>query len=234
MKNLLEHNLASLEKHDNDLAGQIRSAPDLNGASVKPAKNGHLTLIINGISMHSRVDPVGEAERLASSAPVNLALSHGLRLAVFGLGMGYHVKALAGKLDEIWVIEPNLGMIRLAFSYLDFSAFVEKLHFVLVQPTPVDWPKTILLPHPPSRRLAPKNYETWAAFFDGDKERGLLAGALKETCADQSVIDEILPGIDTEKKAGLTQLAHHIESQEGFLTEAEAMILLLNELARAS
>ncbi|MBW2090689.1 MAG: hypothetical protein JRI34_01005 [Deltaproteobacteria bacterium] len=233
-KNLLENNLSCLAKQDQELAAQIISAAEPDAAQLKKAKSGDWTLIMNGISMHSRFDPVSEGERLANSPIVGLAQTNGLRLAVFGLGLGYHVRALAKKLNEIWVIEPNPGLIRLAFRHLNFSAFMDKLHFVLTLSSDAFWPPTVLIPHPPSRRLDPESYALWADFLNNKRENEATVETLKDALSDQSGVEGILVGLDPERQVNLAELAQKIENQEGHLTEAEITILLLYELACAS
>jgi len=234
MKNLLEHNLSSLAQHDPDLAREIRSAPDLKGARVQQAKSGDLFAIVNGITMHSRFNPVSEGEILARSPLVDRARARGLRLAVFGLGLGYHVKALTERLDEIWAIEPRLGLIRLAFSCLNFSPFMARVHLVTDRHSAADWPPTLLLPHPPSRRLDPKNYEFWSSLLDGQGKKRETSGDLKKACIELPGMEEVLSGLDPEKKIHLAELTRHIETREGVLSEAEILTLLLHELALVS
>ncbi len=231
-KKMLEYNLSCLAEQNQELAAQIEQAAEPDGALVKPAKSGDLTLIINGISMHSRFDPVREGEKLAKSPLARLAQTQGQRLAVFGLGLGYHICSLAKKLDEIWIIEPCPGLIRLAFSYLDFSAIMTKLHFVSHYPPEAGWPPTILLPHPPSKRLDPENYALWAQFLGNTKENETTAETLKKTCAELVGMREIIDELNPEKRISLKDLAQHIENREGALSEAEIMILLLHELSR--
>ncbi|MBU2551940.1 MAG: hypothetical protein KKB20_26255, partial [Proteobacteria bacterium] len=133
----LESNLTVLGLRDESLCDRIRRASLPEAASVAPARSGLPTLLINGVSMHSRYDPAGEARVWAESVRPAEIRSLGLRPAVFGLGLGHHVLALAPEFDELLVIEPDPGLIRLALSHLDFTEAIPRLVF-LIEPEGAD------------------------------------------------------------------------------------------------
>lgn len=235
MSRVFERNLALLSRQDPSLAEKLRRAALPPGAVVQPARSGDPTLIYQGITLHSRVDPAGEGEALAHSAAVQEAQAQGLKPAVFGLGLGYHVRALARRFEEVVVLEPSLGLIALALRHLDFTPVLTRLRFVLGRDFPQSPEQYVLVPHPPSVRLAPAEYESWAGRLgvqtgrEGRKERGadLQAAGLALEGGP-----EVLAGWVGSQDLDAAGLARVVESRVGPLSEAEVLILLLQELAR--
>src|SRR5256886_1024215 len=84
----LEENLRAL---DPQLAAEIRAAAPL---PLETAASGEPTLTANNVLLHSRHDPRREAARWAETQRERLA--EGATAVVLGLGLGYHVEALAG------------------------------------------------------------------------------------------------------------------------------------------
>lgn len=66
-------------------------------------KNGHLTLLMNGLHLHSKYNPIVEAEKIAKK---NYEMHH--THIIFGYGLGYIVDALLEELnnEKIIVIDP--------------------------------------------------------------------------------------------------------------------------------
>ncbi|MDY6853042.1 MAG: hypothetical protein SV487_13335, partial [Thermodesulfobacteriota bacterium] len=179
MTELLEHNLAGLAQNDPALARKIREAVVPAEAAVSPARTGAPTLIIGGISLHSRFDPIGEAEVLADSPAVTEARAKGPAVAVFGLGLGHHVLALARRFSLVMVIEPNLGLVKLAFTHLDFSLAMPGLRFLAEPSSIAGQPAAALIPHAPSVRLNQGEYNKWARLWGHGS-----GGKVSETAAD--------------------------------------------------
>jgi len=70
------------------------------GWLIEHTKSGDLTVIVDGIVLHSRFDPVREAEKLAATVPRNAAI-----VVLGGLGLGYVAEALMRSApDRILVI----------------------------------------------------------------------------------------------------------------------------------
>lgn len=101
---------------------------------VIPALNGQPTMkYIDGqkeVTMHSIINPEKEAEQF-SRAYYNETIS---RYFIFGIGMGYHVKALLGqsKRIKVVVLERNVQILRYALEYQNFTDELEdgRLKFV--------------------------------------------------------------------------------------------------------
>ena len=234
----LESNLDLLARTDKDLASDISRAEVPSGALVEPARSGAPTLIVDGVSFHSRFDPKAEADSWARSPEVRTAESCGMRPAVFGLGLGYHVLALARNFSEVLVIEPVSGMIKLAFSCIDFREAMLRLRFVVARTSVADWPPTMLLPHQPSVRLNREEYGYWAGVL-GAAGRAGTRGRASETVADliEAWGEEpgwrgLLAGLENGEPVSPDRLAGLVRERRGPLTESEVYILLLQEMTR--
>jgi hypothetical protein len=81
-----------------------------------------VALVSGGRSLylHSKYDPVQEAERLVGQFT---DLERYKQVFVFGVGMGYHIEALAKKAPhlEFALYEPRLELIRLCMAQRDFA-----------------------------------------------------------------------------------------------------------------
>ncbi|MDR1687313.1 MAG: glycosyltransferase [Clostridiales bacterium] len=95
-------------------------------------KNGALTVMYTsgGVSkmLHSGYDAEKEGRDFAEK---NYAARRDI--AVFGLGLGYHVKALAAKLEKgrkLYVFETNLNIIKLAVDFTDIGSVLKKDNIV--------------------------------------------------------------------------------------------------------
>lgn len=79
---------------------------------IEKTKTGLMTLKCNGKYIHSKYDPLREAEQFAAG---NEELLNNSIIAVYGLGLGYHVQSLAKRIDshcKIYVFEWNKNLIR--------------------------------------------------------------------------------------------------------------------------
>ena len=91
-------------------------------------KDGKLTVKINGKTLHSIYDPIGEAKRLISTYNIDDA-----PIIVIGFGLGYHVRALVQKNPDrrVLIVERNIPLLKSAFERLDFSELDSKIRFYL-------------------------------------------------------------------------------------------------------
>ncbi len=96
------------------------------GAVVEGAKDGNFTVKVGGVGgvggvyLHSRYRPVQEAETWAASQKCDDKYV----VIVSGFGLGYHVKALFGRMpsDALLVVgEPNLGVLKAAMERVDLT-----------------------------------------------------------------------------------------------------------------
>ncbi|MEE9295429.1 MAG: 6-hydroxymethylpterin diphosphokinase MptE-like protein, partial [Phycisphaerae bacterium] len=132
---LFVRNMAALYRKDPQLAQRIDEIPDADRLPLEPTRSGHLTTRfqtrVGGIYLHSRYDPVAEADKLIDPVEINDKFC----LVVFGFGLGYHVQALHKRLKGdamIIVIEPSLPLLSTAFSCRDFSDVINSGRLVLL------------------------------------------------------------------------------------------------------
>lgn len=127
-----EENILCIRNLNRDLYDKIiRDCENKECDSVKVqyepmlAVNGQPTLkvTINGkeICMHSTINPEREAKLLAESW-----MESGKHMfQVFGIGMGYHIKALldADAENKVYVLEHRIEPLFMAFTYFDWKTY---------------------------------------------------------------------------------------------------------------
>jgi len=103
--------------------GESRGAQPQAEASA----SGAPTLLASGVYAHSRRDPEREGQRLAQAC-LREAGGGGAAALVMGFGLGYAAEALARLAPQMPLViaEKDLGMLRLAFSLRDLSAFLSR------------------------------------------------------------------------------------------------------------
>lgn len=105
----LEDNLATLSLSKSLVTALRQMAPPTANLTVEMAQSGAPILIVDGVALHDRGDPVAEAQRhvesLVSQEKVDLVV-------LFGLGLGYHVEQLERRYDStIIVYDPSLDIL---------------------------------------------------------------------------------------------------------------------------
>lgn len=70
------------------------------------SRNGYPIPVINQIPLHSKIDPLKEAESFSLQIPENKTI------VVIGLGFGYHLLHLCKKKQSLVIIEPDLNLIQ--------------------------------------------------------------------------------------------------------------------------
>lgn len=120
----LERNLSCLGPANRDLAEALRQ--------VEPAplvwettEDGALTAALDGRRLASRHQPREEARRLAEGVDI---INHAVVIAL-GFGVGWHVAALAKRLDRAGVIivfEPDLALLRAVFERIDCADWLRE------------------------------------------------------------------------------------------------------------
>jgi spore maturation protein CgeB len=154
----LESNLEVLRGRQPDLAEKLALVEPNPDISVVRAKNGLPVMLRQGISLHSRQDPEAEARRFIEVEPVRKMLSAGVTPVVFGLGMGYHVRALSELFSLVVVYESDPGVIIVALSLLDWRDYLPRIRFAIPEyPLSLnDMGALEFLIHRPSQRLDPE------------------------------------------------------------------------------
>ena len=115
--NLLEKNLTALANKDRELAERI-AKHIVSDVPQLVNKNGFYNLIYKNTYLHNRQNPLGEAKEIfsmAANSPVTIHL-------VYGLGLGYLFQvASANSAGTVILYEPDLNILRIVFSLVDFS-----------------------------------------------------------------------------------------------------------------
>lgn len=129
-----EENIACIKKLNPNLYGRIIN--DYKKMKTRSARVQYEPLLaINGqpilkaridkreICMHSSLNPEREAKILAES----WMESEKFKFCIFGMGMGYHVKALldADRCNKVVVMETQIAPLSFALTYLDWSSYLE-------------------------------------------------------------------------------------------------------------
>lgn len=117
------NNLSALEKRDKKLADRVRGCKDSGNLILEPTSSGYLTLKVQDGSgayyFHSNVNPYVASDVFAKQY-YNENQNH---YVVLGLGLAYHILALVGLDDGIYIdiMEPDLEVIKCACEAVDLS-----------------------------------------------------------------------------------------------------------------
>lgn len=95
-----------------DWQERLRDLPRSDSVELVAGRGGKPTLRVNELLFHSQYNPEQEAQRLIESAQ----LPPNAPVVVFGLGLGYHVRALIDRGHECLVIEPSEAVAALALA----------------------------------------------------------------------------------------------------------------------
>lgn len=205
---------------------------DSKKLSIIKSNSGHDIIVINGIEMHSRFNPIQEAYEFA------LKHTHQIQdnpnILILGLGLGYHVQQIEFKMREfhskpqIFVVEPNRDVAKVAinshiipqnhttiFSGKDIERYYQNkkfIDFLTKKPT--------IITHQPSLDLE-------SNFF----KRFLSYSASNYVGAIRNLLDsEIKHHFDRfNPNATLTQCLDDIE-EKPFLKQDDCKILAFREL----
>ncbi len=129
-------NMAALWRQDSALAQQIDDLPESEWLTTEPAKTGMPTVRVQQADgragwLHSRYNPDTEGVRFADGVD----LEDKFCVVVFGLGLGYHVRALHARLRGdafIVVVEPSMATIATALTSVDLSETIQSGKLVIV------------------------------------------------------------------------------------------------------
>jgi hypothetical protein len=123
--------MRALWRKDVRLAMLVDAVDDDERLPLEPTRLGAWTAKAQGAYLHSRYDPEAEAERFAQAVP----MSDKFCFIVPGIGLGYHLRALAKRLRGhafILCIEPSAVAISTALSCLDLSTLILDDQLVIV------------------------------------------------------------------------------------------------------
>ena len=127
-ESMLAANLAVLLRRAPRLAAEIAAAPTPTTHVLSQAPDGEPLLAVAGIALQHPRDPRGDGVRWARAAVEKIEASGAARAIVVGLGLGYHVDALAERFaGEIVVVEPDLAVWRCALTARDLRGMLERV-----------------------------------------------------------------------------------------------------------
>ena len=203
----LDRNLEVLARVNPALARRVRSVRVGEGYQVLPAKNGLPVLRAGKTTLHSVYDPVREGEHWArvQEPPLEDAPA----VAVLGFGMGYHLPGILKKTGRpLWVIEPNLEILRTAMEESDLRELLSRVLVATGREEAVMRAlrenRAVTLVHEPSRNLSPSRY-------DAIRGRIRLWGLKKlKILVVYPIYGGSLPIADYCSRA-LRELGHHVE-----------------------
>ncbi|NLJ45885.1 MAG: DUF115 domain-containing protein [Treponema sp.] len=121
MNGILQRNLLALSATDPDLAARISKATPDPKLRAEPSRTGLPIPILRGpsgdLALHSRMDPLREAERLAAAYP------SGGFIVYLGLGAGYGIRALLDRptTGGVLVVEYSLDLLRAILEQFDLA-----------------------------------------------------------------------------------------------------------------
>jgi len=149
----LEENLRALAARHPRLAAEIAAAAPLPSLP-EPTPAGDPTLTADGVLLHSRHDPRREAARWAEAQRERLGERADATAVVLGLGLGYHLEALAAAWPgPIVVVESDRALWRTALAARDLRAVLARVTVAeepLAEEAIDAWGVPVVLPHAPS------------------------------------------------------------------------------------
>lgn len=130
---MFQKNIEALKMNNPGLAEKLENIniDSVSGIEAFQAESKDLILTYNGVPLHSPIDPIREAKTVWNRTVKSPLKKNDIQL-VFGLGLGYLFKRACVSADsKIFVIEPNLEIIRFVTEHVDFSAeFSEKRVYI--------------------------------------------------------------------------------------------------------
>lgn len=122
MNNIFEKNIQALSAKDSELAEKLVKHA-LTEVPQLVNENGAYNLVYKGVHLHLPINPLGEAKEIFSRAentPITIHL-------VYGIGLGYLFQLTsANSQGSVVLYEPDLNILKIAFSLVDFSNDISK------------------------------------------------------------------------------------------------------------
>jgi hypothetical protein len=121
----LDANKKVLEKMNRILYDRFCLDPSMpETINLVRTKTGKLTIKYQNILLHSVYDPEEEARRFIEAQNIE----KGNIVIVYGLGLAYHIQEILARIGQegkIFVIEPNLDILKAAFLLVDMRPFLD-------------------------------------------------------------------------------------------------------------
>jgi spore maturation protein CgeB len=212
MNDLLDRNIAALRDRNPALAERLEQTAIPAGYGIEEARNGEPTLKVRGLSVHSGYNPAAEAEEWANRVAEDFPPDSG-DITVLGFGLGHHLKALAARGYRGAVIEPDLGILRAAFTALPLTEVIEQFTPIAGLEADIirrrhgnDLTREVLIT-PAGLRVAPETFRELATYAGA--LRKARRGGLKILVVNP-IYGGSLPAARHAAQA-LTQLGHEVE-----------------------
>ncbi len=160
MSDIFRRNLSILRQANMRLSARLLFAEKSRDVEVMETPTGKPTIRVGDILLHSRFDPVKEAEGWVLSQRDKLSGSRDV--IIFGFGLGYHVEAVLQEAKDVkvTVFEPDLYLLRQALSVRDLGGLLLKIKLVTdLSELTFKGEDFVILKHMPSVSLNREFYE---------------------------------------------------------------------------
>lgn len=159
---LRPENLAVLSRKAPALARRVAEAQPCGDHVVAHLPDGTPRLVVAGLPLEHASDPKSAAARWARNAAERLEAIRADRAVVVGLGLGFHLEALAARFGgEIAIVEPDPLVWHLALATRDLSALLERADVLPDAPTADPRAvarRSLVLPYAPALMLPGGHY----------------------------------------------------------------------------
>jgi len=150
-------NISALRVRNPELSSVIADAMYSSSLEIQQTTSGEVTIVADGKLLHSKYDPVGEAEAWAE---YNLKEAESAdTVYILGFGLGYHVEAVGRKIrgrTKIVVVEPAVEILAAAFRTIDLSRLLGRIEIVTGIDFRISGRGLSVLEHFPSVNLNPE------------------------------------------------------------------------------
>lgn len=122
MSNIFEKNINALAVKDRELASKLASHI-ITEIPQLVQENGFYNLVYKNVYLHNRQNPLQEALEIFSQAKNEPVAIH----LIYGIGLGYLFQVASQKsLGTVILYEPDMNILKLAFTLVDFSGDILK------------------------------------------------------------------------------------------------------------
>lgn len=132
---IYQRNIEFFQKNNQNIWGQVKGKKASGSYHLLPAKTAGMFYIESkgeeSLLLHSRYNPLREAEMWAKNQDLD-GLAH---VALFGLGLGYHVEALLSREPELqlYIYEPDIEVFLATLEHRDWTAFPWERIFLILE-----------------------------------------------------------------------------------------------------
>ncbi len=154
MTTLRADNMEVLAARQPELARRLATVAVPATHRLATTASGQATLTIADVPQQHLVDPAAEAARWARGVLERLEAVAATRVVIVGLGLGYHVEALAARFaGAVVVVEPDLAVVRIALAARDLTTLLRAVTLVAGEVAPAalePGERALVLAHAPA------------------------------------------------------------------------------------